>query len=60
MCPVCLTSLAVTVAASTGAGGAVTALALRIRRSLTRNRAPRSQPRPREEAHELVEANRHP
>jgi hypothetical protein len=38
MCPVCLTSLAITVASTAGAGGAVTALALRVKRSLTRDR----------------------
>ena len=38
MCPVCLTSLAVTIASTAGAGGAVTALALRVKRSLTRDR----------------------
>jgi hypothetical protein len=35
MCPVCLTSIAITVATTAGAGGAVTALALRVKRALT-------------------------
>ena len=34
MCPLCLTSLAVTVATTTGAGVAVTALAVRLTRAL--------------------------
>jgi hypothetical protein len=34
MCPLCLTTLVVTVATTTGAGAAVTALAVRISRSL--------------------------
>ena len=38
MCPVCLTSLAVTIVSTAGAGGAVTALALRVKRSLVRDR----------------------
>ena len=33
MCPLCLTTLVVTVASTTGAGAAMTAVALRIRRS---------------------------
>jgi hypothetical protein len=36
VCPLCLTSLAITVATTTGTGAAVTAFAVRVRRSLTR------------------------
>jgi hypothetical protein len=41
MCPLCLTSLAVTVATTTGAGAAVTALAVRVVRSVQTD-APRA------------------
>jgi hypothetical protein len=34
MCPLCLTSLAITVATTTGAGSALTALVVRATRSL--------------------------
>ena len=40
MCPVCLTTLAVTVATTAGAGGGAAALALRIRRWLTNDPSP--------------------
>jgi len=33
MCPACLTSIALTVAAATGTGAAVTVLVVRVRRS---------------------------
>jgi hypothetical protein len=52
MCPVCLTTLAVTVATTTGASGGVAALALRIRRSLA-HEGPRAQPR--KDAHESID-----
>jgi hypothetical protein len=58
MCPVCLTSLAVTVATTTGAGGAVAALALRLKRSFSPDRATEPQPR-KDYPHELVETDRH-
>jgi hypothetical protein len=35
MCPICLTSLAITVATTTGAGAAATAFAVRVRRAFT-------------------------
>jgi hypothetical protein len=57
MCPVCLTSLAVTLAATAGGGGGITAIALRIRRSLGKDREP--EPR-KDRAHEPVETRRHP
>lgn len=56
MCPICLTSLAVTVATTAGAGGGVAAIALRIRRSFTKDR--NHEPR-KESRHEHVEARRH-
>jgi hypothetical protein len=40
MCPFCLTSLAITVATTTGGGAAASALALRLKRSLRRERRP--------------------
>jgi hypothetical protein len=40
MCPLCLTSLAITIATTTGAGGAVTAVVVRAARSLTRDPGP--------------------
>jgi hypothetical protein len=40
MCPLCLTSLAITVATTTGAGGAVTAVVVRAARSFTRDPRP--------------------
>jgi hypothetical protein len=54
MCPICLTSLAITVASTTGGGAAVTALALRVKRSLRKDRHP--QPPGPEESHELEES----
>jgi hypothetical protein len=38
MCPLCLATLAVTVASTTGAGAAVTALAVRVTRSVRKTR----------------------
>jgi hypothetical protein len=35
MCPICLTSLAITVATTTGAAASMTAFALRLTRSFT-------------------------
>jgi hypothetical protein len=40
MCPLCLASLAVTIAATTGSGAAATALAVRVKRSLSKDRHP--------------------
>ncbi len=40
MCPICLTSLAITLASTTGGGAAATALALRVKRSLHKDRQP--------------------
>jgi hypothetical protein len=56
MCPVCLTTLAVTVATTAGASGGAAALALRIRRSFTNDR----EPQPVKDDHESVEPPRHP
>jgi hypothetical protein len=53
MCPVCLTTLAVTVATTAGAGGGAAALALRIRRWLTNDREPQK------DDHESVDPPRH-
>lgn len=41
MCPACLTSLAITVATSTTAGAAVTALLVRAVRSIAKHDKPR-------------------
>jgi hypothetical protein len=61
MCPICLASLALTVASTTGAGAAATALALRVRRSLAGDDGTRDpSTNPNEEAHEDHEANRQP
>ncbi len=38
MCPICLTSLAITIAATTGSGAAATAFAVRVKRSLIKDR----------------------
>jgi len=59
MCPICLTSLAVTVATTAGAGGGVTAIALCLRRSLTRDREHEIR-KTRKDPHEAVEARRQP
>lgn len=56
MCPACLTSLALTAAATTGAGAAVTTFVVRVKRSMTRQ--PRPEPQTREPRHEHVETNR--
>lgn len=56
MCPACLTSLAITAATTTGAGAAVTALVVRIWRSLTKDPQPES--KAREYRHERVETHR--
>jgi hypothetical protein len=56
MCPICLTSLAIAVASTTGGGAAATALALRVKRSLHKDR--HVEPPAREESHELEEAHR--
>jgi hypothetical protein len=56
VCPVCLTSLAVTVATAAGAGGAITSVALRIRRSFVKDR----EPEPRKDPHEPVETRCQP
>ena len=40
MCPACLTSIALTVAAATGTGAAVTALVVRVRRTNEPKRNP--------------------
>jgi hypothetical protein len=37
MCPLCLASIAATVAATTGGGAAATALAVRVKRALTKS-----------------------
>jgi hypothetical protein len=58
MCPACLTSLAITVATTTGIGAAVTAFVARATRSSTQDREPN--PPTRVENHEHVEAHRHP
>jgi hypothetical protein len=42
MCPICLASLALTVASTTGAGAAATALAVRVKRSIAGEREPQS------------------
>jgi hypothetical protein len=55
MCPVCLTTLAVTVATTAGAGGGAAALALRIRRWLANDR----EPQPGKDDHETVDPPRH-
>ena len=57
MCPVCLASLAITVAATTGTGAAATALASRVTRSLMRTRELETPAR--EEPHEHEEPRRH-
>lgn len=57
MCPACLTSLAITIATTTGAGAAVTALVVRAARSLARDQQPEIQTR--EDRHEHVETHRH-
>jgi hypothetical protein len=56
VCPACLTSLAITVASTTGAGAAVTALVVRVTRSLTK--ATQSDTPTREDHHESVDARR--
>jgi hypothetical protein len=56
MCPACLTSLALTAAATTGAGAAVTAFVVRVRRSLTRKPQPDTQSR--EPGHDPAETSR--
>ncbi len=43
MCPLCLASLAITVAVKTGGGAAATALAVRAKRSLSKTRRPETQ-----------------
>jgi hypothetical protein len=40
MCPLCLTSLAVTVATTTGIGASAVAVATRVAKSLGRSQAP--------------------
>jgi hypothetical protein len=57
MCPICLTTLAVTVATTAGAGGGATALALRIRRSFTKDREPETR---KDVDHEDLETRRQP
>lgn len=57
MCPVCLTSLAITVAATTTTGGAATALALRVKRLLMNDRELETPAR--EEPHEHEQPHRH-
>jgi hypothetical protein len=42
MCPACLASLAITVATTTGAGAAVTAFAVKVTRSWTKDPKPRT------------------
>lgn len=46
MCPVCLTSIAITGATTPEAGGAVTALVLQVKRSLSRDQATETEPQP--------------
>jgi hypothetical protein len=58
VCPACLTSLAITVATTTGAGAAATALVVRVARSFQEPREART--KPRKEAHDNVESNRLP
>ena len=58
MCPACLTSLALTVATTTGAGAVATAFVVRATRSLVKK--PKLAPQDREESnHEHVGSNRH-
>jgi hypothetical protein len=49
VCPICLTSLAITIAATTGSGAAATAFAVRVKRSLIKDRHPET-PRGEESA----------
>lgn len=56
MCPACLTSLALTAAATTGAGAAVTAFVVRVRRSLTLK--PRPETQGQEPRHDHAETSR--
>lgn len=56
MCPICLSSLAITIATTTGAGAVATACAVRVARVFTKNQEPKN----REECHEHVENNRQP
>jgi hypothetical protein len=55
MCPLCLASFAVTLAATTGSGAAATALAIRVKRSLSTDRHPET---PAGENHGPQEAHR--
>lgn len=56
MCPACLTSLALTAAVTTGAGAAVTAVVVRVKRALTQEpKTGTSTPEPR---HDHVETDR--
>ncbi len=57
MCPACLTSLALTVATTTGAGAAATAFVVRTIRAVSKNR--KTDNHDREELHDHVEPNRH-
>ncbi|HVJ91146.1 MAG TPA: hypothetical protein VM580_15190 [Labilithrix sp.] len=58
MCPACLTSLALTVATTTGAGAVATAFVVRATRSLVKKPKPTPQDR-KEPTHEHVGSNRH-
>jgi hypothetical protein len=58
MCPACLASLAITVATTTGAGAAVTAFAVRVTRSWTKD--PKPQNPEGDVPHERIEAHRQP
>jgi len=59
MCPVCLTSLAVTVATTTGAGAAISAFVVNVKRSIRAGRNPETQKQTQtqESCHERAESD---
>ncbi len=44
MCPLCLTTAAITIASTAGAAGAATAIAVRVKRALGRAPSPQAEP----------------
>jgi hypothetical protein len=57
MCPVCLASVALTVASTTAAGGAAAALAVRVKRALTKHGPSKS--KSRKDEHDRIATHRH-